>query len=452
MTKFLPSPKQKAFFRYNARFEVLEGTTLAGKTTIGLLKFVAMCAKSEKRLHILATDDVGTAEKNIINKELGILDFFGNISYNGNGNKQYKMAHLVLDTNDGDKVIFVVGFGDKSKWKKALGGQYGCLYIDEINTADIDFVREATMRADYVLATLNPDDPALPVYKEYINRCRPVPEWSYDTPREIVEALNEPTRDGWVHWFFTFDDNIAVSDEKKAQVIGNVPEGTKLWKNKILGLRGRATGLVFSNFGEKNIIKVKDIRDKQKTAQIEYKRYAMGVDTAYSTQSPDTIAMMFCGITKDSNLYVLEERVYNNAERHEPLAPSDVVREITAFGDYCREVWGDFRYVFIDSADQATLTEALKYKRNNGSVYQYVPAYKQMKVLDRINLQLGWIAKQQFFVADHCREYLRELGVYSWKDDKDEPEDRNDHTINAVQYAFLPFVKEIGTNKGEQWG
>lgn len=42
-------------------------------------------------------------------------------------------------------MIYVMGYGDKKKWQKALGGQYGCLYIDEINTADIDFVREAVM-------------------------------------------------------------------------------------------------------------------------------------------------------------------------------------------------------------------------------------------------------------------------------------------------------------------
>ena len=56
---------------------------------------------------------------------------------------------------------YVMGYGNKKKWQKALGGQYGCLYIDEINTADIDFVREAAMRCDYLMATLNPDDPTL---------------------------------------------------------------------------------------------------------------------------------------------------------------------------------------------------------------------------------------------------------------------------------------------------
>ena len=46
------------------------------------------------------------------------------------------MPHILFHTSGGDKIIFVVGYGNKSKWKDALGGQYGCLYIDEINTAE----------------------------------------------------------------------------------------------------------------------------------------------------------------------------------------------------------------------------------------------------------------------------------------------------------------------------
>lgn len=448
MSELILSPKQKAFLKCGASLEVLEGTTLAGKTTVGLVKFIIKVAQSPKKLHIIAANDVGTAEKNIIQKELGILDQFGDlVEYNGNGNSEYKMSHLVLDTNRGKKIIFVVGYSDKAKWKKALGGQYGCLMIDEINTADMDFIREAVMRSDYVMATLNPDDPDLPVYKEYINRCRPVDDWGKSTPKEILRMLRESPHEDWVHWFFNFDDNIGISDEKKRTVIGNTPEGTKLWKNKILGLRGKATGLVFSNFRDENIVKVSEVQEKKKTSQIVFKRFLMGVDTSYSQQSEDTIAIEFGGITMDGDLYVLEERVFNNAERREPLAPSDVVKEIVTFADYCREVWGDFRYIFIDSADQATIMEARKYKRNNGSIYVFGQAWKDMKILDRINLQLGWIAKMHFYVTENCGEYIREIGLYSWKEDKDEPEDRNDHTINACQYSWLPYVAEIGKEK-----
>ena len=100
--------------------------------------------------------------------------------------------------------------------------------------------------------------------------------------------------------------------------------------------------------------------------------------------------------------------------------------------------------MFLDSADQATITEWQKYKRLNGSIYEVIPAYKKTKIIDRINLQLGWIAKGDYLVLDHCKKHIHELEVYSWKENKYEPEDGNDHTINANQYAWLPFKREIG--------
>ena len=191
-SKLLLSEKYKAFLKCDAPVEFLEGTTAAGKTTVGIFKFMLKVAESPKKLHISAADDTGTAEKNIINKDLGILDDFGIlVEYNGSGTKDDKIPHLLFHTAGGDKVIYVLGYGNKKKWKKALGGQYGCLYIDEVNTADIDFVREASMRCDYLMATLNPDDPGLPVYKEYINCARPLPEWKDETPQEIIEELKE---------------------------------------------------------------------------------------------------------------------------------------------------------------------------------------------------------------------------------------------------------------------
>lgn len=61
------SEKYKAFLKPDTG-GVPEGTTAAGKTTVGIFKFMLKVAQSPKKLHILAADDTGTAEKNIINK------------------------------------------------------------------------------------------------------------------------------------------------------------------------------------------------------------------------------------------------------------------------------------------------------------------------------------------------------------------------------------------------
>lgn len=433
------SEKYKAFLKCQTPVEFLEGTTAAGKTTVGIFKFMLKVAQSPKKLHILAADDTGTAEKNIINKDLGILDDFGSlVEYNGSGTKDDKIPHILFHTSSGDKTIYVLGYGNKKKWKKALGGQYGCLYIDEINTADIDFVREASMRCDYLMATLNPDDPSLDVYKEYINCSRPLPEWADSTPQEIRDELIEEPKPGWVHWFFSFDDNAGLPEAKKRQIIQNTPKGTKIYKNKIEGLRGKATGLVFPNFGAGHIITAAQAR------QYSFRKFTCGLDTSYSAKSPDTIAMLFQGITTDRILITLAEKVYSNKDLDQPLAPSDTALKFVEFLERCRNDWGFARDTFIDCADAATITELRKYKRLHGCIYNFVGSYKKITILDRIKLQLGWIQQGCYKVVDTCPEHIREMGLYSWDETKDIPEDGHDHTINAQQYGWIPYRNQIG--------
>ena len=450
--RLLLSEKYKAFLRCDAPVEFLEGTTAAGKTTVGLFKFMLKVADSPKKLHILAADDTGAAEKNIIQKDLGILDDFGIlVEYKGNGSGEYKMPHLLFHTSGGDKIIFVVGYGNKRKWKDALGGQYGCLYIDEINTADIEFVRESAMRSDYLMATLNPDDPGLDVYKEYINCSRSLPEWEHETPQEIKDELKEEPKPGWVHWFFSFADNLGLSEDKLKRIVQNTPKGTKIWKNKIQGPRGKATGLIFPNFDRKrHVVTAAWVKQQVKEGKIRFRKFTAGLDTSYSAKSPDTISMLFQGITFDRKLITLAEKVYSNADLDQPLAPSDTAVKFVGFLEGCRKEWGFAKDVFIDSADQATITELRKYKRLHGCIYNFVDSYKKVEILDRIKLQLGWIQQDCYLVVDTCTEHLAELDRYSWDDEKDRPEDRNDHTINAGQYGWIPYRNLIGFEEDEK--
>ena len=451
------SDKYIAFIKHNAPVEFLEGTTSAGKTTVGIFKFMLKVAENPKKYHIIAAKDTGTAEKNIINKDLGIIDDFGMLTeYNGNGTKDEKIPHILFHTSDGDKVVYVMGYGDKKKWQKALGGQYGCLYIDEINTADIDFVREAAMRCDYFMGTLNPDDPNLPVYEEYINCSRPLPKYKDDAPEELNNMLCEEPKPGWTHWFFSFKDNLALSAEKLEKIMLNVPKGTKLWKNKIQGLRGRATGLVFSNFDRAHHVRSKQwakqfIQTDRKQEEY-YTIFISGLDTSYSSQSSDTIAMTYAGITNKGRYVMFCTKKYNNAELKIPISPSDTAVNYVEFLDRNTKEWGLCRQTFIDSADQATITELAKYKRqHNNIMYIFNPSYK-IPIIDRINTQLGWMAYDDeknfescfYVVEEDCKDYITELETYSWDESKDNvPEDANDHLINSSQYGWIPYQDKI---------
>lgn len=440
------SAKYKAFMKHvllpEVKAEFLEGTTAAGKSTVGAVAFLLRVAASKSdKASAIACLTSGVAEKNIIFSDLGLADVFGDlITYHGNGSSDIKLPHLKFKTPNGTKIVYVLGYADKARWKIALGSQMDCLFIDECNVADIDFVREATMRSEFVMTTSNPDDPNLPIYAEYINRARPLPEYDNDAPAELRAMLNQTPHEGWFWWFFNFSDNIGIPEARKKQIIDSVPVGSKLYFNKIMGLRRKATGLVFSNFEHSRHV----IMEAQ-AKEMAFVKFSAGLDTAYSSKSPDTISMSYIGITADGKCVVLEERVYNNRDLSQPFAPTDTVKNYIDFLDRCRDKWGGCRDSFIDSADQATITEFAKYKRQNGSIYSFAPAWKKMKIVDRINAQLGWLAKDQFLVVDTCRHYINELDIYSWREDKDlEPEDGNDHMINSVQYAWIPFISKIG--------
>lgn len=427
--------------------DFLEGTTASGKTTVGAgVKFMNMVSRSSKKLHIIASRSTGTAEKNIIHSDNGILNIHKDACYYGNGDKNNKLPHIKFE----GKLIYVLGYDNKDKWENVLGSQFGCVYIDEINTANIDFVREISTRNDYMMATLNPDDPNLSVYKEFINRSRPYKKYKGDVPHEIMAELKEKPVPRWRYWFFTFQDNLSLTPEMIEKKIRSAPPGTKLYKNKIQGLRGKATGLVFPNFDRKeHAVPAAWVKQQITEGKLQFKKFTAGLDTAYSTKSPDTIAMIFQGITMDRKLVTLAEKVYNNAKLQEPLAPSDTAVKFIEFLERCRAEWGFARNVFVDNADQATQTELRKCKRLHGSMYSFVDSYKKVEILDQINLQVGWIQQGCYLVVDTCTEHLSELDRYSWDEDKDKPEDRNDHTINANQYAWIPYRGMIGYEEGE---
>ena len=455
--KILLSPKFKDFLRFDDfTFLFMESCTAVGKTTVGTIKFMLTVAKSPKQAHALAGLDLGVIERNIINKDCGIQEVFGSlVEYYPNGHDKISLPHILYHTGKGDKIIYLVGYADKARWKKILGTQLGVIFIDEANQADLSFIQEITMRCDRAFFTQNPDDPGLEWYKQYVNHSRPLDRYKHAYPEELLEQLTEPAKPRWVHWYFNFDDNAALTAEKRQRIIDAVPVGTKQYFTKILGLRRKTTGIVFVNFDRKKHVVTREqakalIRGASKKQTEWFERFSAGLDTAYSSTSPDTIAMSFIGITNKGNCYLLNERVYNNANLDTPIAPSDTVEQFIAFLDRNVKEWGELRDTFIDSADQATITEFAKYKRNHGTVYNFNNAYKKLKVFDRITLQLGWLAHGNFFVVDDCKVYQRELDIYSWKEGKDaEPEDANDHMINSVQYAWIPYKHLIGVTENE---
>lgn len=398
-------------------------------------------AESDKIYHLIVAEDIGIAEKNLINSERGILSEWGILAtYNSNGKGEIRLPHISFDTPNGNRIIYIAGYSDVSKWKKVLGSQFGCVYIDEVNICSIEFLREVTHRCKYMMTTSNPDTPDLEVYKEFINKSRPLKKYEKDYPSELLAELKEPYVDGWVHWYFSFYDNVSMTESDIQEKINAVPIGTKMYKNKILGLRGRATGLIFD-------LKPEHIVTREWAKKQKYVYFSIGVDTSYSKMTHDKLSFVAIGITKERKCIVLKSKSSNNKDNTQPFAPSDVIPMINAFAEEIKAEYGFARTVYIDSADAGTISEAGKYKLKTSCIYDFAGAWKKTKIITRIQLQQSWMQTGDFLiVGEDCEDYVGELNRYSW-DEKNQPEDGHDHDINACQYAWLPFKKMIGDIK-----
>ena len=394
-------------------------------------------AESKLKYHVIAAQDVGIAEKNLVNSERGIIAEWSLLAtYYPNGKDKIRLPHIYFETPNGSKIIYIAGYGDESKWKKVLGSQFGCVYIDEVNICAIEFLREITHRCKYMMTTSNPDSPDIPVYKEFINKSRPLRQYEKCYPEELLNELNEPYVDGWVHWYFDFHDNASLTEEDIQEKINAVPVGTKMYKNKILGLRGRATGLILE-------LKPENIITESEAKKMKYLYYSVGCDTSYSKKSHDKLSFTFVGITKDRKCVLLESESRNNKDAVVPFAPSDVIPLLIAFAEKCKIKWGFSKNVYIDSADSGTIQEAQKYKRNTACIYDFAGAWKKTKIITRLQLQQSWMQTGDFLVVDTCTDYIEECNTYSYTEDG-QPEDAHDHCINSCQYAWLPYKSRIG--------
>lgn len=438
------SEKQKAFLTYKTNVECAEGQTYGGKTTIGAIKFILRVKASSKKQHCICGLDTGTIEKNIIKSEMGIETYFGDeIDYRGNGDVNYNLPHIYVKSNKGLKVIFLFGYADQSRWKKALGGQFGCAMIDEVNTADMDLVREVAMRCDYLLMTLNPDDPNLPIYREYINHCRPLPNFEKDVPSEMMnQLLSQPAKEGWVHWYFRMDDNPTLTPEKKASIIANVPEGSKTWKAKILGLRGRSEGLVYDEFTDNKIIKLEQF----KWLPMEMvSKVICGLDSGLNN---DATALVTTLITTAGRLLVIPSFYYlpkigSNANSQQAI-------NIAKWLDYWLPRFGiNITNMVSIIGDSAAITQDLMYEINLKTPFRAMKVEKKdiLKDTQRVKSIIG--KEDWFYIIDagyrnplnpnevlgHNDMFIVELNNQIWDLKKNQPMDGNDHCIDAFKYA-----------------
>lgn len=445
------SSKYRAFIKHNGHFDILEGTTYSGKTTVGAgVKFMLKVAESPRKFHGIAGKDLGTAEKNIINSECGILAEWGDyVEYRSRGTSEIDLPHIVFKQEDGSqKIIYVFGYDDRTRWTKVLGGQMGCLLVDEANIADIDFIQESSIRCDYKLWTLNPDNPDLDVYKKYINHSRPLAGYEADYPPELLEQLNEEPKPGYTHWYFTFADNIACSIEKRTQIISDTPPGTKLYKNKILGLRGVGQGGAYNNLLTRGI-HLRSFEEVNLEA-IKYIYATVDLGSSIDTENMEKSATILTigGYSKQYQRAVVLAAY--------PI-PAEDYDNIIEQAENLLEWWwvhhyGKLKKIVIDSEDPIMIRTWRKRTRFKNLVIKGATKY----VKDEINLVTRCQAKQQLIIQERLLWTDRALSSYKSHEqvltnedgsELDEAKQKNDYADGVTYLVTEEWVNLIEQTK-----
>lgn len=145
-----------------------------------------------------------------------------------------------------------------------------------------------------------------------------------------------------------------------------------------------------------------------------------GIDFGYNNPT----AVLKIGLM-DDNVYVLDE-VYKQY-----LTNADLIGVLESFVDNKR------RFIYADSSEPQRIEEI----RRAG--FNIFPAKKDVK------LGIDFLKRKKIYIARHCVNTLKEIKLYSWKQNNngdvlDEPVKINDHTMDALRYAVYSYYNYHG--------
>ena len=432
--------KHKDLLKDNAQVIFAEGVTNSSKSFIMGIKFIMNILATPKNhtQFVLAGKSLPILEKMFIQNEDSFYNIFRPIcSYKASGEGG---ARIVVKSPKGDKTIYLTGYDNKKRWSDILGLTIYGFNVEEINIADNDFISELFIRvfrnSGFLLATCNGGDPDIPVYRDYMNKGRPLPKYEKQVPKETWEELNrsEPNPK-YRYYFFTFEDNPTMTHEQKQALYDNTPKGSYQWMTKILGIRGIREGVIYADYmtREKNIIRYASIFAKDTKYPIML--ITIGVDVGGTDHTVFTLNAFTYGYKEH---IVLDYMKINNANHDK------IWEEFSKwFMPYYEKMSMLMKGAFIDSAAKIMrLTLDSRMKLHLG-----LRCYNAKKYLikDRVDWGITQLDQAKLLFTEKSEDiYIAfSKAVYS-KKSKTDIRDFSDHVykdmVDSTEYGQAPYT------------
>lgn len=404
----------------------LEGTPRSGKTTAGTMRFARHLLKSRDANHLVTAYSAEQAYRLIMDGDgFGLMHIFkGNCrtSHDDSG------AHLIISLPGDEKKVYWKGGGKADSHKAITGMSLGSVYFCEINLLHDSMIQECLRRTyaakdRWHIADLNPPSPADPCIKNVLNvqDCR------------------------FLHW--TCADNPILTPERLAEIEAACRKSPFLYKRDWLGERAIPEGVIYWMFNPERHI-LSRLPDE---FNIEEAFCAGDGGTTDATSIGFYIAGYpgdrYAPGPKEYRLYRVGNWRYDGGQ----MAMSDQARHICGeFIPYMRQKYRvRENAIYIDPACKALRLEIEKLGLlTNGAdnnAHDVKGGSKGLKV--GVEMLQSGINDGRFFLVEDERygtePFIKEAGLYC-ADEKGNPIDAYNHSMDETRYAYTHFAKAFG--------
>ena len=411
---------------YDHTLDWLEGTPRSGKTVAGTMRFARHLIKSRDNIHLVTAYSAEQAYRLIMDGDgMGLTHIFaGNCrtSHDDSG------AHLLVHLPDGDKKIYWKGGGKADSHKAITGMSLGSVYFCEINLLHEDMIQECFRRTyaakdRWHIADLNPPSPADPCIKHVL---------------EIQDAR-------FIHW--TCKDNPVLTPERLREIETACKKSPFLYKRDWLGERVIPEGVIYWMFDP-----AKHIINSLPAGFYIQEAFVAGDG---GTTDATSIGFYLAGFVGDRyapgpreyKLYRVGNWRYDGGQ----MAMSDQAKHIV--GDFIPYMRNKYRVresaIYIDPACKALRLEIEKLglltSGADNNAHDVKGGSKGLKV--GVEMLQSAINDGRFYLIEDERygteAFVKEAGLYC-ADDKGQPVDAYNHSMDETRYAWNHFAKTYG--------
>lgn len=422
--------------RPQVRQLTFEGTIRSAKTVTAIEGFFWRVYFSRSARHLVASYDMETLNNNILQADgFGLLTKFRRYC---SELKKDKIGAYYIEVDCGAygrKKISLCAYSNKAKWKKVLGGSIECIFIDEANIADEQFVNECYSRqvsfdSPFTLYTLNGDIPSASIYG-HINPSKIIGA----CPASIRAEMDKtPKRAGYYYTHWTMEDNPIMTEEKIAAAASLYPVGSYYYTTKILGERGTPGTLIYADYiDEEKLIKRLDIG--------KYHSFTLSMDVG-ATRAQNSITLI--GYLKDyRGAAVFDKLTFQQAGYREKT------QRLIDFLRSCRQRGAtNIECVIVDSAEQNYIVD-LRNEFRRLNLPPVIGSYKAT-IKERIDMGILLLSGGKLLFQDSPagRDALEAFRLATWEADKvgtvrkDENEPWNDK-VDSIEYGLTRHMKAL---------